>query len=395
MDSGAAPRVVVGPLSSASEFAKFDRETAQAVARLRLASDCEPSVSSHEIISLDADDTTFGRYPSCDVVLDSVRIPKMISRLHGRLRRHCEVGKIPEWSIIDNNSLNGILVNGSRVDGDGRVLQSGDVVTFGRLVVPPEFKFIFEITRPAELSAEEDLLEEQTERMRRIAHLRIEPDEVVEHRHPAPRCQQRRRSSVQLDVADLHSELICSICQDWLVHSANIECSHTFCWSCVDTWLLHKKFECPLCRQAVTRPPLRSRALDTIVQKTVGQLTASERSEYAQRASAAEKTLERGKRLHMELETSVNDALKKGKAFFHIDSNWSWRERDVFARGVKDYSGETRETYCKLTGLTVQWVHSADVAKLCQALHNLQLPDLVLSAEEDIRQRLLMFLRYG
>ena len=55
----------------------------------------------------DADDTTFGRYPSCDVVLDSVRIPKMISRLHGRLRRHCEVGKIPEWTIIDNNSLNG------------------------------------------------------------------------------------------------------------------------------------------------------------------------------------------------------------------------------------------------------------------------------------------------
>ena len=36
-------------------------------------------------------------------------------------------------------------------------LQSGDVVTFGRLVVPPEFKFIFEITRPAELSAEEDM----------------------------------------------------------------------------------------------------------------------------------------------------------------------------------------------------------------------------------------------
>merc|ERR1719221_1036988 len=69
-----------------------------------------------------------------------------------------------------------------------------------------------------------------------------------------------------LDFADLQADLVCSVCQDWMVQSANIECSHSFCWACVDTWLLQKKFECPVCRHAVTREPVRSRALDAIVQ---------------------------------------------------------------------------------------------------------------------------------
>lgn len=206
---------------------------------------------------------------------------------------------------------------------------------------------------------------------------------------------QRRRSVVQLDVAELHSELTCSICQDWLVHAATIECSHTFCWSCINTWMCHKRFACPLCRHPVARQPLRSRALDAIVQKSVMQLDHSERAEYGQRVASAAQALEKSKRLHVELESSVNAALNRGKGFFHIDSRWSRRDRETFATGVREYSGETRETYCRLTGLTVQWVHSADVAKLTQALENLEISDVECALEDDIRQRLLMFLQYG
>lgn len=148
-----------------------------------------------------------------------------------------------------------------------------------------------------------------------------------------------------------------------------------------------------MCRHVVTREPVRSRAIDAIVQKTVDK--SDEKEDYRARVCAAEKELKKVERLQKDLEKSVNKALKKGKAFFQIDASWSRRERETFNRGVKDYTGDTRETYCRLTNLTVQWVHSADDSKLNQALHNLGLADFVNSPEADIRKRLLMFLRYG
>merc|ERR1719221_1947376 len=123
-----------------------------------------------------------------------------------------------------------------------------------------------------------------------------------------------------LDFADLQADLVCSVCQDWMVQSANIECSHSFCWACVDTWLLQKKFECPVCRHAVTREPVRSRALDAIVQKYVDRLADPQPHEYQSRIESAEKANKKAKRLRDDLEKSVNDALKNGKAFFHIDA---------------------------------------------------------------------------
>jgi len=349
-------------------------------------------MSVHPQLDVDKDVVTFGRLPSCNVVLDSTRAPQMISRLHGRLVRRMEDGK-PQWLIVDNKSLNGILVNGVPISEE-RPLQSGDVITFGRVMAPPEFEFVFEVTVPEKEALSATAVEELQQQMARIAELQRELDEEREQKRVEAQ-QRRQATKSSLDVAELHSELVCSICQDWLVHAANIECSHTFCAVCIDTWLLTKNFECPVCRQAVTREPVRSRALDTIVQKTVARLAPAQKQEWDEKLAGADKAAAKAKRLHAELEKSVNEALKKGKAFFHIDSSWSRRERDLFTRGVKDYTGETRETYCKLTGLTVQWVHSADENKLNQSLHNLGLQDFVSSSQERIRQRLLMFLRYG
>lgn len=294
---------------------------------------------------------------------------------------------------MDNKSLNGILVNGAPVPEDGKVLQSGDVITFGRKLIPPEFQFVFEEAKEAVAPAPiDDILNTALgEHRGRIAELQRELE--VEREQSQHRRQAARVASEL--VADLHNELACSICQDFLVHSATVECSHTFCWSCIDTWLRHKKFECPVCRTAVVREPVRSRALDTIVQKSVDQLPKAQQDEHAQRIANAEAALTKQRKLHSELEKSVNDAIKKKKAFFHIESHWSRKEKETFQRGVKEYAGATRETYCKLTGLTVQWVHSADDNKLNQALHNLQLQSFVHSPEDQIRLRLLMFLRYG
>jgi len=179
------------------------------------------------------------------------------------------------------------------------------------------------------------------------------------------------------------------------VHAATIECSHTYCYSCIDSWLRQKKFECPVCRSVVTKEPVQSRALDAIIQKTLEKAGPDQKEEYEERVRDAERTREKVKKLHESLEKSVNQAIAKGKAFFSIDHGWSRKEKDTFQRGVKEMTGDTRETYCRLTGLTVRWVHSADEDKLNQALHNLGLQSFASESEAEIRKRLLMFLRYG
>lgn len=376
---------------------------------LRLSADCRPSVPIAQLVYLDKEKVTFGRFPTCSVVLDSKRAPQMISRNHGWLQREEEddgstVGQA--WKVV-NNSMNGILVNGEAVGSEGRRLQQGDVVTFGRKMDPPEFEFILEAPAapaapaPATPAPEppgpsaEDIFAEQ---MKRISALQAELEAEKEEKRREKELQraesQQRRQSA-LNVSDLHSELLCSICQDWLVHASTIECSHTFCWSCIDKWLWQKKFECPICRTTVKREPVRSLALDTIVQKSLEKGSSEQQEEFRERVTTVEQSNSRAKKEYEELAKSVTEALRKGKAFFHIDASWSRRERDVFQRGVKDYKGDTRETYCKLTGLTVQWVHSAGETKLNQALHNLQLANYVDRSTEDIKQRLLMYLRYG
>lgn len=396
----AAPAVAATPArertSAPSALAKAGSRSA--LPFLRLSEDCHPSSTVSRLVYLDKAEMTFGRLPSCDVMLDSPRFPQMISRVHGKLHRRADVdqaGASCSWVLV-NNSMNGILVNDEAIVGaEGRVLQPGDVVTFGRKVPhPPEFEFVLEAPHlPPEEPPEPagDVLGEQ---LQRIAELQRELAEEREQKQQESQQRRDQRCS-DLNVSVLQSELSCSICQDWLVQAATIQCSHSFCLACVESWLLQKKFECPVCRQGVTHEPFTNITLDNLVQKSVDRLAEGDRKEFEERKAAAAAAQRKAKKLHLDLEKSVNQAMQKGKHFFKIDSTWSRKERETFQRGVKDYTGETRATYCKLTSMTVQWIHSADSTKLNRALHNLQLQRWVDKTEEEIRQRLLMFLRYG
>lgn len=346
-----------------------------------------------QLVYLEKDEVTVGRLPQCDICLESTRVPQMISRQHATFRRIQEPGEPEEWYIRDNKSLNGVTVNGEVVGEEGRKLQSGDEVVFGKKIANPEFEFIFEApaAEPTVAGIAEDLFHEK---VKQIEELQKELEAERQMKRAAAAAK-RQASKNSLSVQELHKDLLCSICRDWMVHASTIECSHSFCWSCIDMWLQQKKFECPVCRKAVTREPLRTRAVDSIIQTSVARLPKDQQVEFQERASGADAAQEKKRKALQELEKSVKAAQKLGKTFFSIESNWAKANRETFIRGCKDYTGATRESYCKLVGLTEHWIHVADSSKLNQALHNLKLQAFVNCEELEIRQRLLMYLKYG
>eukprot|EP00929_Paragymnodinium_shiwhaense_P001450 TRINITY_DN101689_c0_g1_i1.p1 TRINITY_DN101689_c0_g1~~TRINITY_DN101689_c0_g1_i1.p1 ORF type:complete len:543 (-),score=85.85 TRINITY_DN101689_c0_g1_i1:139-1767(-) len=85
------------------------------------------------------DHVLVGRGASSDVIMDSRRTPMMLSRCHAVLNKEAD----GRFALVDQGSLNGVLVNSEKVAGK-RVLAHGDVVTFGIATPVPELDYSFE-----------------------------------------------------------------------------------------------------------------------------------------------------------------------------------------------------------------------------------------------------------
>eukprot|EP00923_Selenidium_pygospionis_P014001 GHVN01024115.1.p1 GENE.GHVN01024115.1~~GHVN01024115.1.p1 ORF type:complete len:547 (-),score=39.41 GHVN01024115.1:630-2270(-) len=88
-------------------------------------------------------------------------------------------------------------------------------------------------------------------------------------------------STGAISAESIQQELLCCICQDWLVHSSALDCGHVFCWQCIDSWLVTKRFFCPICRKAVTQEPIRMIQIDSLVQQAAAACPGA--GEYAKR----------------------------------------------------------------------------------------------------------------
>ncbi|XP_058793289.1 LOW QUALITY PROTEIN: E3 ubiquitin-protein ligase RNF8-like, partial [Phymastichus coffea] len=69
----------------------------------------------------------------------------------------------------------------------------------------------------------------------------------------------------------MDENLTCSICSELLVKAMTLNCSHTFCWFCIDSWIKRKR-ECPNCRSTVISLT-RSLVVDNFIEKMVESLT--------------------------------------------------------------------------------------------------------------------------
>jgi len=119
---------------------------------LRSISKVQKSIPFPEWFALKKDSVTVGRDKNTsDLVLDSTKHPRMISRVHAIITKKTFENQT-RWVIEDKNSVNGIFVNNVRVSNSQ--LKNGDRLTFGggcavkvgetREQPDSEFEFIFE-----------------------------------------------------------------------------------------------------------------------------------------------------------------------------------------------------------------------------------------------------------
>ncbi|HEY2065578.1 MAG TPA: FHA domain-containing protein [Gemmatimonadaceae bacterium] len=78
------------------------------------------ALSDGRVYSIPAAGLLIGRHPSCDIVLASLRAS----------RRHARVVPAPDGYALVDDSTNGVVVNGVRVDGR-IVLKQGDIIGIG------------------------------------------------------------------------------------------------------------------------------------------------------------------------------------------------------------------------------------------------------------------------
>ncbi|XP_047737334.1 E3 ubiquitin-protein ligase rnf8-like isoform X2 [Hyalella azteca] len=94
----------------------------------------------------------------------------------------------------------------------------------------------------------------------------------------------------------MDSEMQCPICNELFIKAILLNCSHTFCEYCINSWKKNKR-DCPACRAAITSET-RSLAIDNFIDKIVNSLsedmkinrlkTIKDREDEIVKAAAAE-----------------------------------------------------------------------------------------------------------
>lgn len=190
----------------------------------------------------------------------------------------------------------------------------------------------------------------------------------------------------------LSKEFTCPICQELFYNPSTLNCGHSFCEGCIHSWL-PKSHTCPLCRTAVQFPPSRAIGLD----KAVNELAQTKGRTYClQRQQSHNELLVVEDQKKVDLEDKLGIAAEKGARFVHIGRPWSPREQYRFFRGLVLYKqGAVRVVYCGSIGLSEAFIHRASQLELAVAAANLNIKDQEELSILNLRNRLLMFIKFS
>ncbi|KAF4674527.1 hypothetical protein FOL47_009052 [Perkinsus chesapeaki] len=200
----------------------------------------------------------------------------------------------------------------------------------------------------------------------------------------------------------LYADLECIICRDLMVSPATLECSHSFCFKCIEEWLTAGNFRCPVCRADITRSPTKTLQLQQVVTTAIETHgDDAEQADYADRLDEHKKWDERRQILRAQLMGSIETASENGLQFFEIGLKWNSDDKTRFHEGIRRYHSDAREVYCASIGLTKSWIQQATRGELEMAMENLRIgvssddyPGDIPKPTDLIRRRLLLFTRY-
>jgi hypothetical protein len=198
-------------------------------------------------------------------------------------------------------------------------------------------------------------------------------------------------------MSELRSELTCSICQDPFLLTNTLECGHSYCQPCVDSWLA-KHLTCPICRAPVNKPPTQSLTIDKAVEVTLQSSNKAALKALLVRQQEYQEKKKQDLEHRKALEKQLQDASAKGHKFCNIAKPWSDKEQCRFLKGLKYQQGLSRITYCTCVCLTERFIQRASLKDLIIAARNVKLGSNEKSVEcmdaVSLRNRLNMFLKY-
>ncbi|XP_064474922.1 E3 ubiquitin-protein ligase rnf8-A-like [Ornithodoros turicata] len=230
-------------------------------------------------IVLQNEEEVIGRSSECSVNIRSV----MVSRRHAVFRH---VGEF--WYVADDGSMNGVYINDRKLDPNKpHLLQHGDKVSLG----PPlrtRFVFRFTLHDPETAAAQQGRRSTRagTVANRAFLIMVLEQNMVTgagEQSSSSPECEATVRvcgsleehsnvssgevspkkvscpKKLKLSQSDhvvtivkdvLENELTCFICYELFVEAVILQCGHTFCNYCIQSWRRQRDI-CPFCQTKV------------------------------------------------------------------------------------------------------------------------------------------------
>lgn len=202
----------------------------------------------------------------------------------------------------------------------------------------------------------------------------------------------------------LHNEFICPVCLDYFLQTQTLACGHSFCSPCISKCLEGKR-QCPVCRDTVSKRPVRSCALDGAIRALLQQDGSKDDEvnvRYKKRQKQWRNEQRKERRTASKLRAVIQRAKDDGKHFLNINDRWNEEERDIFRKGVVMYRGSARQEYCATTGLSLDFIDSKmfrelidvaiNVGVLSEDGYNMENEFTSLST---LRDRLHMFILYG
>jgi len=210
---------------------------------------------------------------------------------------------------------------------------------------------------------------------------------------------------VKMNKELLHKEFICPVCLDYFLQTKTLACGHSFCSPCIGK-CLENKIQCPICRDTVSKKPVRSCALDGAIRALLQQETSKSdqeaHSRYKKRQKQWKSDQRKGRRTAAKLRNVIQEAKDEGKNFLDIRHKWNAEEREIFRKGVVMYRGPARIEYCKTTGLTPEFIDSKMYRELIEIAINVGVisedgydMETECTSLSSLRSRLHMFILYG